>query len=106
MPTSSMTTDSGLLLVTAVAIPSVAVFAGLALGGRSARRVTLLALPFGLGVAIAVAGVLARSGTPLVYLLGTWAPPLGVALRADALSAVMMLLVALVICSIAIYAYA
>ena len=44
------------------------------------------------------------SGTPIVYLLGGWAPPLGVALRADGLSAVMMAITAVVICAVGIFA--
>ncbi len=69
---------------------------------RSARRmVTIVA---GLAVAIAAAPAMTRSGEPLVYLLGGWAPPLGIALRADGLSIVMMLAVAVVIAGIGIYA--
>jgi formate hydrogenlyase subunit 3/multisubunit Na+/H+ antiporter MnhD subunit len=101
-----MTTANGLLLVAAVVVPAVAVLAALVLGGRNAQRVTFAVLPLGLGVAIAIAVVLVNSGAPIVYLLGAWAPPLGVALRADTFSAVMLLLVALVIGAIAIYACA
>jgi multicomponent Na+:H+ antiporter subunit D len=99
-----MTSPGGLLLVLAVLVPSVAVLAGLALGGRNARRVVLATLPLGLGIAIAIAGARMRSGADVVYLLGGWTPPLGVALRADSLSAVMLVAVAVVICGIAIYA--
>ena len=42
----------------------------------------------------------------MVYLLGGWAPPLGIALRADGLSAVMLLAVAVVVCGIGVYARA
>jgi formate hydrogenlyase subunit 3/multisubunit Na+/H+ antiporter MnhD subunit len=45
-----------------------------------------------------------RQGGPLVYLLGGWSPPLGVALRADGLSAVMMLTTAVVVCAVALFA--
>ena len=99
-----MTSPGGLLLVLAVLVPSVGVLAGLALGGRNTRRVVLATLPLGLGIAIAIAGAQVRSGADVVYLLGGWTPPLGVALRADALSAVMLVAVAVVICGIAIYA--
>ena len=43
---------------------------------------------------------------PLVYLLGGWAPPLGVALRADGLSVVMLVVTAVVVCAIGVYARA
>jgi multicomponent Na+:H+ antiporter subunit D len=99
-----MTSPGGLLLVLAVLVPSAAVLAGLAFGGRNARRVVLATLPLGLGIAIAIAGAQVRSGADVVYLLGGWTPPLGVALRADALSAVMLVAVAVAICGIAIYA--
>ena len=42
----------------------------------------------------------------MVYLLGGWAPPLGIALRADGLSVAMMLAVAVVIAGIGVYARA
>ena len=99
-----MTTPDGLLLVLAVLVPFVGVLAGLVLGGRNAERVALATLMLGLGVAIAIAGALWRSGAALVYLLGGWAPPLGVALRADGLSVVMLLATALVIGGIGVYA--
>jgi multicomponent Na+:H+ antiporter subunit D len=100
------TTSGGLLLALAILVPFVGVLAGLALGGRNAQRVTLATLPVGLGIAIAVAAALVRSGRPVVYLLGGWAPPLGVALRADGLSVVMMAAVAVVVCGIGLYARA
>ena len=53
------------------------------------------------------AGVLvefARSGTPLVYVVGGWTPPLGIALRADGLSAAMMAITAVVICAVGVFA--
>src|SRR5262249_3674168 len=53
-----------------------------------------------------IADALARSGDTLVYLLGGWVPPLGVALRADGLAAAMLAATAVVICGIAVYAWA
>jgi multicomponent Na+:H+ antiporter subunit D len=103
MPAQTLT-QGGLWLVLAVLVPFVGVLGGLALGSRNAQRVALATLPLGLGIAIAIANAFARSRDALVYLLGGWAPPLGVALRADALSAVMLLAIAVVICAIAVYA--
>jgi multicomponent Na+:H+ antiporter subunit D len=99
-----MTTPGGLLLVLAVLIPFIGVLAGLVLGGRHAHRVALAILLPGLGLAIAIADALVRSGDTLVYLLGGWVPPLGVALRADGLAAVMLVITAVVISGIAVYA--
>ncbi len=100
------TTPGGLLLAMAVLVPFVGVLAGLVLGGRNPQRVALLTLVLGLGIAVAIADAYLRSGEALVYLLGGWAPPLGVALRADGLAVVMLLAVAVVICGIGVYACA
>jgi len=101
-----LTTPGGWLLLVAVLAPFVGVLAGLALGGRGAQRVAALMLPIGLAAAGGIAWTLLQSGDSVVYLLGGWAPPLGIALRADGLSAVMMLAVAVVICGIGVYARA
>src|SRR5262245_27707889 len=105
-PVEDMTTAGGLLLVLAVLVPFIGVLAGLVLGGRHAQRVALAILLPGLGLAIAIADALVRSGDTLVYLLGGWVPPLGVALRADGLAAVMLVITAVVICGIAVDALA
>ncbi len=101
-----MTTSGGLLLPLAVLLPFVGVMAGLVLGGRNAQRVAMLTIVAGLAIAIAIATTMLRSGTALTYLLGDWAPPLGIALRADGLSIVMMFAVAVVIAGIGVYARA
>ena len=101
-----LTTPGGWLLLLAVLAPFVGVLAGLALGGRNAQRVAMLTMPVGLAVAAGIAWSLVQSGDTVVYLLGGWAPPLGIALRADGLSAVMLLAVAVVVCGIGVYARA
>jgi formate hydrogenlyase subunit 3/multisubunit Na+/H+ antiporter MnhD subunit len=98
------TTSGGLLLVLAVLVPFIGLLAGLVFGGRYAQRVALVILLPGLGIAIAIADMLARSGDTLVYLLGGWVPPLGIALRADWLAAAMLAATAVVICGIGVYA--
>ena len=99
-----MTTPGGMLLVLAVLVPFVAVMAGLVLGGRNAERVALATVAAGLVIVFEIARSLRASSEPVVYLLGGWAPPLGVALRADGLSVVMMLAVGVVIAGVAVYA--
>ncbi len=101
-----LTKPGGWLLVLAVLAPFVGVLAGLALGGRHAQRVASLTLPVGLAIAAGIASTLVQSGETVVYLLGGWAPPLGIALRADGLAAAMMLVVAVVVCGIGVYARA
>jgi multicomponent Na+:H+ antiporter subunit D len=106
MAAADVTTPGGLLLALAVLVPFIGVLAGLVLGGRSAQRIALLTLVAGLWIALEIARQRLDSGGTLVYLLGGWAPPLGVALRADALAVVMIVVVAVVICGIAVYACA
>jgi len=106
MAVPDVTTPGGLLLALAVLVPFVGVLAGLVLGGRNPQRVAFVAMLAGLGIALAIADHLMRSGGAVVYLLGGWSPPLGVALRADAPAVVMLLAVAVVICGIGVYACA
>lgn len=104
MPVDLTTTPGGLLLVLAVLLPFAGVMLGLVLGGRHAQRVAWATIAVGIGVVVLIADALISSGDALVYLLGGWAPPLGVALRADGLSVCMMVVVALVIAAIGVYA--
>ena len=60
-------------------------------GGRYARGITLALLVAGVGIAAGIAGGVWRTGDALTYLAGGWAPPLGIKLRADGLSAAMIL---------------
>jgi formate hydrogenlyase subunit 3/multisubunit Na+/H+ antiporter MnhD subunit len=76
-----------------------------AAGGRHVERVAFATMPIGFAVAVAILVALWPTGGQLVYLLGGWAPPLGVALRADGLSAVMMMTAAAVICTVGVFAY-
>ncbi len=67
------------------------------LGARAMRRLVLWWLvPGSLGIAIAVAARLLQADTALVVHLGGIAPPLGIALRADGLSACFLLTAAIV----------
>jgi multicomponent Na+:H+ antiporter subunit D len=90
-------TAGGFLLVLAIILPVAGILLSLVLGGRYAERIALGLMPLGFGVAAVIAVLLWRSGQPLVYILGGVTPPLGIALRADGFSAVMMVTVALVI---------
>src|SRR5262249_28590945 len=99
------TTAGGFLLVLSLIMPVAGVLLAFAAGGRHAERIALAVMPLGLAVAVAIAIAQRQAGAPLVYLLGGWAPPLGVALRADGLSAVMMITTAVVICAVGVFAY-
>jgi hypothetical protein len=85
------TTAGGFLLVLAIVLPVAGVLLSLVFGGRYAERIALGLMPVGFGVAAAIAVLLWRSGKPLVYILGGFTPPLGIALRADGFSGVMLM---------------
>ncbi len=98
------TTAAGFLLVLSIVAPVTGVLLAFALGDRHVRTVAFTVMPLGLAIAGAVVLTLPQSGGLLTYLLGAWPPPLGVALRADGLSAVMLAITAIVICAVGIFA--
>jgi formate hydrogenlyase subunit 3/multisubunit Na+/H+ antiporter MnhD subunit len=100
------TSADGFLLVLALILPVVGALLALALGGNRAERVALGLMPFGLAAALAIAARVWHSGQVLHYVIGGWAPPLGVALRADGLSVAMMLTAAILIPAVGIFARA
>jgi len=101
---TNSTTAGGFLLVLAIVLPVVGVLLSLALGGRQAQRVAFVVMPFELAVAVAIAARIWRTHEMLQYSVGGWIPPLGVAFRADGLSAVMIVTSALLICGIGLFA--
>lgn len=103
-PLVHATTPSGFLLVLAVILPVCAVLAILACGPRSAARIALTTFAAGLVVAIAIATELVSSGKALSYVVGAWQPPLGIALRADGLSGAMLVMTALVVAAVGLFA--
>ena len=103
---SNSTTAGGFLLVLAIVLPVAGVLLSLVLGGRYAQRVALILMPAGLAVAVAIAAGVWRTNDVLQYFVGNWDPPLGVAFRADGLSAVMIVTAALLICGIGLFARA
>jgi formate hydrogenlyase subunit 3/multisubunit Na+/H+ antiporter MnhD subunit len=97
-------TEWGLLPLLAVVLPVLGMVLALPLGARGAERLTLGLLVPGLGLALGTAVAVQVSGAPVVHLLGHWSPPLGLAFRADGLSAAMLLTAAIVIAAVAIFA--
>ncbi len=104
VPLSSPGSAGGFLLVLAIALPVAGTLLSVVLGGRHAERIALTVMAGGAGLALAVLAGVWREGKPLLYLVGGWAPPLGIALRADGLSAVMMATTALVIGAVGLFA--
>ncbi len=103
LPETVVTAAGGGWLVAAVACPVAALLLAVAGGARFAARVGVLALPAGLAIAVAVALAVAQQGA-VGYHVGGWAPPLGIALRADALSAAMLVATAIVASGAGLYA--
>ncbi|MGE0418626.1 MAG: complex I subunit 5 family protein [Acetobacteraceae bacterium] len=97
---------SAVLLVLAIMTPAAGVVLAIAFGGRAASGIALAVCVAGAAIAAAIAGMLWQSGEPLGTVIGGWAPPLGIALRADGLSAIMLLTCAVVIGAIALFARA
>lgn len=100
------TTPGGYLLVLAILLPVAGMILSLIPGGRSAERVALYSSPFGFALACAIAFHVGRAGKAVVYALGGLPPPLGIALRADGMSAVMLVAAAVILIAAIFYARA
>jgi multicomponent Na+:H+ antiporter subunit D len=57
-------------------------------------------------LALVILASVLRAEAPLVYLVGGWVPPLGLALRADGLSAAMLVTTAIILAAIGVFARA
>lgn len=101
-----MTQAGGSLLVLAVMLPVIAMLLGLILGGRYVERVALVSTFAGLVLSATIVTLIWTTRTGLEYHIGGWAPPLGVALRADGPAAVMLLLTSVVMGAAALFSRA
>ncbi len=104
MPPEPATTAGGLLLVPAILTPIAGMILSFVLGGRWAGRVALAMSPVWLAIVLAIAVIVWRSGTPVVYVVGAVAPPLGIALEADGISAAMLVVTALILPAACLFA--
>jgi formate hydrogenlyase subunit 3/multisubunit Na+/H+ antiporter MnhD subunit len=94
----------GFLLVLSLVVPLAGALLAFAAGGRRVESIALSTMPIGLAVAAGIAIAKVQTDGPLVYLLGGWAPPLGIALRADGMATAMISITAIVICAIGVFA--
>jgi multicomponent Na+:H+ antiporter subunit D len=85
-------------------VPLMALLVAIPLGRRAARLMPLMA-PVMPALALWLVADVWRTG-PLVIVLGGWEPPLGIALRADGLSAAMILLTAILASAAGLFAIA
>jgi multicomponent Na+:H+ antiporter subunit D len=99
-------TAGGSLLALPILLPVVGVLLSFLVGGRRAEWIALCLMPVELAVAVAIACLVWRSGQPLVYTLAGYTPPLGIALRADGFSAVMLVTAGLIAPAAALFARA
>ena len=106
MTPADATTPGGLLLMLAILLPTGGILASFALGGRYAERIALGSAPIALVIALAVLAEVVGAGKPIVYVVAGIAPPLGIALRADGLSAVMLVTSALILPAAGLFARA
>lgn len=101
-----MMPDPSNLLILALVLPVMGLLLTLVVGGRYAGHIALLLMLVGLTVAAAMVVSVVRADDALIYPLGGWTPPLGVALRADGLSAIFILTTAVVVGATGIFARA
>lgn len=102
----AVTTPGGALLILVLAVPIAGLLLAFLAGGRHAERIALTAVAIGVVVTGAIMRELLDSAEALVYVLGDWPAPLGITLRADGLSAVMMAMSIAVLVAVALYARA
>jgi multicomponent Na+:H+ antiporter subunit D len=95
---------AGLLLVLPIVVPLAGLLLIVGLGGRHAERIGLSLLSACLGLSIALAATVWSSGAPIVYWIGGWAPPLGIALKADGLSCALLLLTSVILLASGLFA--
>ncbi len=88
---------NGSLLVAALMLPVAAMLWAFLVYGPAARFGVLLLLAAGVPVSLAVASVVLQTGQPLVCEPGNWGVPLGLVLRADGLSALMMVVSSVIV---------
>src|ERR1700729_2455834 len=99
-------TAGGALLTLSILLPALGVLMSFLIGGRRAEWIALGLMPGELGIAVVIACLVRGSGPPLVYMLAGYAPPLGIALRADGFSAVMLVTAGLIAPAAALFARA
>lgn len=105
-PVAALMDLGGKLLPLTLFLPMIAMLLVFALGGRAAGRLVLAVLTLGLLLAVTIAATVLARGAPLVYDLGSWAPPLGIRLQADGATALLLVVSSVVLFATALYARA
>lgn len=97
-------TPGAWLLPAVVALPLVGAMLAALLGGRRAGAIVALVCPLGLVLSFFIGRTVLHSDAAIVATIGGISPPLGVSLRADGLSAAMLVSTALIMSAVAMFA--
>jgi len=97
-------TSGGAWMIAVLAVPLAAAVAALLAGRRGAAAAGLLGSVLGTATVLGLAAAVLTDGMQRV-IVGGWAAPLGIELRADGLSTAMLLMTAVVGAGIALYAW-
>jgi formate hydrogenlyase subunit 3/multisubunit Na+/H+ antiporter MnhD subunit len=98
------TRPENILLPALIALPVGAMLLSLYLGGRRAEWTAIAFMPIGVAISAAIAFVVWRDQRPIVYFIGGWRPPLGVAIRADGVAAAMLVTTSLIASAVGLFA--
>jgi multicomponent Na+:H+ antiporter subunit D len=98
------TTPGGWLVVMAVMLPVLGPLVILFGGARHAERIAMTIIAAGALATAAIVYRLAQSGDALAYVVGGWAPPLGLVLRVDGVAGALLAVSATVVVATGWYA--
>ncbi|WP_203571040.1 MULTISPECIES: complex I subunit 5 family protein [Deefgea] len=87
-------------------MPFIGMIIAFVAGGRRAQTVATLAFFIGIALSAALVWQLIETKNSLNYLLGGWAPPLGIQLHLDGFAAAMLLVTAVILFAVALFARA
>ncbi|MGL6042146.1 MAG: complex I subunit 5 family protein [Deefgea sp.] len=105
-PASTISSAGDILLVLALTLPFISMILALIMGGRRAQTIATLSFFIGIVLSAGIVFQLIKSGQSLNYLLGGWAPPLGIKLHVDGFSAAMLLTTSIILFAVTIFARA
>lgn len=94
------------LLVFALTVPLIGMLLAFVIGGRGAQKIAGCSFLIGIFLSTAIIAQLIDSNQSLNYLLGGWAPPLGIQLHVDGFSAAMLLTTSMILFAVTLFARA
>lgn len=103
-PAATATSAGGGMLVAAVVVPVIGILVLWLIRYRQIETFGMAILAANLAITAMALWRITTSGAPLVYLIGGWAPPLGLGLRAGGIAAIFMVMAAVVLFVTGLYA--